>query len=51
MFASTLDLSIEQGSTPDGPNPALKLPAWGDSKALAPQQIADVIAYVMSLNQ
>lgn len=51
MFASTLDLFIEHGSTPNGPNPTLKMPAWGDSKALSPQQIADVIAYVMSLNQ
>ena len=26
------------------------MPAWGDTKKLTPQQIADVIAYVMSLN-
>jgi hypothetical protein len=26
------------------------MPAWGDTKKRTPQQIADVIAYVMSLN-
>ncbi len=51
VFAYNVDLFVEHGSTPDGSNPALKMPAWGDSKGLAPQQIADVIAYVMSLNQ
>ncbi len=51
VFAYNVDLFVEHGSTPDGSNPALKMPAWGDSKALTPQQIADVIAYVMSLNQ
>lgn len=50
-FATSLDLFIEHGSTPEGPSPALKMPAWGDTKALTPQQIADVIAYIMSLNQ
>ncbi len=51
VFAYNIDLFVEHGSTPDGPNPALKMPAWGDTKGLTPQQIADVIAYVMSLNQ
>ncbi len=51
VFAYNVDLFVEHGSTPDGPNPAFKMPAWGDSKSLAPQQIADVIAYVISLNQ
>jgi len=50
-FAYNVDLFIEHGSTPDGSNPQLKMPAWGDQKKLAPQQIADVIAYVMSLNR
>jgi mono/diheme cytochrome c family protein len=51
VFAYNIDLFVEHGSTPDGPNPALKMPAWGDTKGLTPQQIADVIAYVMSLNK
>jgi mono/diheme cytochrome c family protein len=27
------------------------MPAWGDQKKLTDQQIADVIAYVISLNK
>ncbi len=50
VYATNLDLFLEHGSTPAGPNPQLKMPAWGDAKTLTPQQIADVIAYVMSLN-
>ena len=50
VFAYNLDLFIEHGSTPAGPNPQQKMPAWGDEAKLTPQQIADVIAYVMSLN-
>ncbi len=50
-FAYNLDLFIQHGSTPAGPNPSIAMPAWGDSDALTPQQIADVIAYIISLNQ
>ncbi len=50
VFAHNIDLFVEHGSTPEGPNPGLKMPAWGDTKGLTPQQIADVIAYVISLN-
>ncbi len=50
-FATNLDLFIEHGSTPSGPSPILSMPAWGDSGKLKPQQIADVIAYVISLNK
>jgi mono/diheme cytochrome c family protein len=51
VFALNLDLFLEHGSTPGGPNPKEKMPAWGDEKKLTAQQIADVIAYVMSLNK
>jgi mono/diheme cytochrome c family protein len=44
-------LFIEHGSTPEGDNPAKSMPAWGDNNTLTPQQIADVIAYIMSLNK
>ncbi len=47
-FALELDLFIEHGSHTKGP---LQMPAWGDTGQLKPQQIADVIAYVMSLNK
>jgi mono/diheme cytochrome c family protein len=49
-FATNLDLFIEHGSKPAGPNPTLSMLSWGDSALLTPQQIADVIAYVMQLN-
>ncbi len=51
VFANNLDLFIEHGSTPEGPSPKEKMPAWGDEKKLTDPQIADVIAYVMSLNK
>lgn len=50
-FATNLDLFIEHGSTPAGSSPVFTMPAWGDTKKLTPQQIADVIAYVISLNK
>jgi mono/diheme cytochrome c family protein len=50
-YATNLDLFIEHGSTPSGPAPVLVMPNWGDSGKLKPQQIADVIAYVISLNK
>lgn len=50
-FATNLDLFIEHGSTPEGPGPTFSMPAWGDKKVLTPQQITDVIAYLISLNQ
>ena len=50
-FATNIDLFIEHGSTPAGSNPLFQMPPWGDKNILTPQQIADVIAYVISLNQ
>ncbi len=50
IFAYNVDLFLEHGSTPGGTNPTLKMLAFGDTKQLTSQQIADVIAYVMSLN-
>ena len=50
-FATNLDLFIEHGSTPAGSVPNFFMPAWGDKGALTPQQIADVIAYIISLNK
>ena len=53
-FASNLDLFIEHGSTPQV-NPSetmlLFMPNWGDSGQLSPQQIADVISYIISINE
>jgi mono/diheme cytochrome c family protein len=50
-FATNIDLFVEHGSTPEGESPALSMKAFGDDKLLTPQQIADVIAYVISLNK
>lgn len=50
VFAGNIDLFIQHGSTPEGPKPGIKMPAWGDDKLLTQQQIADVIAYIISLN-
>jgi mono/diheme cytochrome c family protein len=49
-FAAKIDRYIQHGSLPDGPNPALFMPNWGDSKTLSQKEIADVEAYVMRLN-
>jgi mono/diheme cytochrome c family protein len=49
-FATNLDLFLEHGSTPEGNNPIFQMPAWGDKNMITPQQIADVIAYIISLN-
>ncbi len=51
VFAANLDLFLEHGSTPAGSSPSKMMLPFGDSSILEPQQIADVIAYVISLNQ
>jgi len=50
VFATNIDLFIEHGSVAEGDNPLIMMPSFGDSKMLADQQIADLIAYVMQLN-
>ncbi len=47
QFASHIDTYIEHGSHTDGLE---QMPSWGDNNLLSPQQIADVVAYVVSLN-
>jgi mono/diheme cytochrome c family protein len=51
VFAANLDLFLEHGSTPEGSSPSKVMLAYGDLKVLQPQQIADVIAYIISLNK
>lgn len=51
IFAKNVDMFINNGSTPAGSGPALKMPAFGKDKTLSSQDIADVIAYVISLNK
>ena len=50
VFAYNIDLFIQNGSTPAGQNPAIKMPSWGIDRMLTQQQIANLIAYLMSLN-
>lgn len=50
IYATNLDLFIEHGSTPAGDFPVILMPPWGDKKLLAPQDIADLIAYLIKLN-
>jgi mono/diheme cytochrome c family protein len=50
IFAVNVDLFVEHGSIPEGPNPLIMMPSFGDSGMLTDQQIADLIAYVMLLN-
>lgn len=50
VFAVNVDLFIEHGSVPEGPGPMIMMPSFGDSELLTDQEIADLIAYVISLN-
>lgn len=50
IFATNADLFVQHGSVPSGASPLLMMPPFGDQSLLTQQQIADVIAYVMSLN-
>jgi mono/diheme cytochrome c family protein len=51
VFAANLDVFIEHGSTPEGSSPTRVMLPFGDTQILQPQEIADVIAYVISLNK
>jgi mono/diheme cytochrome c family protein len=50
IFAEKIDVIIQHGSNAAGPNPALKMAAFGDSNDLSPQQIANIEAYILRLN-
>jgi ubiquinol-cytochrome c reductase cytochrome b subunit len=50
IFAQTIDKIIQHGSMPSGPHPALHMPAWGDTRSLTQQEIANLEAYIMALN-
>jgi len=49
-FARNLDRYIQHGSVPPGPGPAIKMLPFGDSHTLTQQEIANLEAYIMSLN-
>lgn len=50
IFARDIDLFVQHGSRPAGPDPQLSMIGWGDHKLLTQQQLADIEAYVMQLN-
>ena len=50
VFAANVDLFVQNGSVPDGPSPLLIMPPFGQSNMLTQKQIANIMAYVMSLN-
>jgi ubiquinol-cytochrome c reductase cytochrome b subunit len=49
-FAENIDRYIQHGSIPQGPNPALHMIDFGDSKALSQAMISDIEAYTLRLN-
>jgi mono/diheme cytochrome c family protein len=51
VFATNIDLFVEHGSVPEGPNPLIMMPSFGDSEMLSDQEIANLIAYVIALNE
>ena len=49
-FAQNIDRFIQHGSVPKGPKPVIRMPAFGETNNLTQQEIANVEAYVLSLN-
>ena len=50
VFAENIDRFIQYGVTPPGPAPALQMPGFGATRALTLPEIANIEAYVLSLN-
>lgn len=49
-FAANLDAFLQHGARAVGPNPLLAMPAFGATETLTQPEIADIEAYVMSVN-
>ena len=49
-FAEKIDMFIQYGSMPSGPNPQFLMLAFGDDHTLTQQQIANIEAYILQLN-
>ena len=49
-FVANIDRYIQHGSRPEGPNPQFSMLPFGDTHALTQQQIADLEAYILSIN-
>jgi ubiquinol-cytochrome c reductase cytochrome b subunit len=50
VFAANIDRVVQQGATSPGPGPALQMPAFGTTRSLTAPEIANIEAYVLSLN-
>jgi ubiquinol-cytochrome c reductase cytochrome b subunit len=50
LFAQNVDRFTQHGSHPEGPSPAFNMPAFGDTRTLTQQQIANIEAYLLQLN-
>lgn len=50
-FRTNVDLFIEHGSIPEGEYPRMLMPAFGDHHLLDNQQIADLISYVIQIQE
>ena len=50
LFAQNIDLKIQHGSVPAGPHPTLRMPAFGDTHTLSQEEISDLEAYILGLN-
>ena len=50
VFAANFDLFLQNGSTPEGSKPAKSMLPFGSTNRISQQDIADVIAYIISLN-
>jgi ubiquinol-cytochrome c reductase cytochrome b subunit len=51
FFARNIDIYIQHGAVPEGTAPALKMLPFGDSNALTQEEIANIEAYILSLNK
>jgi plastocyanin/mono/diheme cytochrome c family protein len=49
-LARDIDLFVQHGSRPAGTNPQVSMIGWGDHQLLSQQDLADLEAYLMSLN-
>ena len=50
ILAHDIDLFVQHGSLPSGKKPLINMFAFGDQKLVPQQDLADIEAYVMSLN-
>ncbi|MDA8083077.1 MAG: cytochrome b N-terminal domain-containing protein [Nitrospiraceae bacterium] len=50
VFASHIDHFIQHGSVPEGANPVIRMPAFGDTNTLTQPQVSNIEAYILHLN-